>query len=728
MKFRFSFLLLIILLLTTNAFAQKGINPTTDLKKLLNKSRNLYEGLNFQRSLIVADLVLKKSLEQKNDSMIAYSYDMFGRNFSELYGADKSVESYKKGLAYASKARNLYIQKMLCNNIANVLCFDKKEFKEGIYYFKKALLYNENSNQFKENIIVKANIAWAYFEWGKFKEGLPYLELVTTKVNELGEDYGDEESIMIVYMINGMYYNHINKDELSKEYFLKAINISENQDFLNKVYLYEEYAKFLTKSGDHKNALENYKKFHALRQKIYKEKKFDAINITALQTQLQEYKKEIKISEQRNISQAEKLKNARVIETLGFFLILTLGISLFMLFKNIRLKKENILKLEKINSELKVSNVKAQEATVLKTQFITSITHELRTPLYGVVGIADVLNTDHKNPENEKQLEALKFSANYLMTLVNDVLQMSKIEEGKVTLDEDVFDLREAVFALKNAMLYIANNNNVTLTIAIDPDIPNRIIGDSQKLIQILINLVTNALKFSLNGTVIVSIQLEKTINNKSYIQFQVIDNGIGIAIENQSKIFDNFTQIKQEKQEFEGSGLGLSIVKKLISLFDSDITLLSTLGKGSTFTFSIAFENSNEIYPDTVPINYESIASKNLKILVVDDNRINQLVTKKIIERENHTCEIVPNGFEALKSIEKSDFDIVLMDINMPDMDGYQATEKIRALKKDQIIIALTASAREQVTDNVVAAGMNDLIIKPFRSEDFFKVVYKLL
>jgi CheY-like chemotaxis protein len=311
------------------------------------------------------------------------------------------------------------------------------------------------------------------------------------------------------------------------------------------------------------------------------------------------------------------------------------------------------------------------------------------------------------------------------LSLVNDVLQINKIEENRIVLESLTFNISDEINMVKNSLSFIAQNNNNKITVNIDPKIPEYLIGDKLRLSQILMNLVSNALKFTNNGKVKVSANLVKAEGKTQYIEFQIEDNGIGIAAIDQDKIFEKFVQVGRNENDYQGTGLGLAIVKRLLTLFNSEISLESMIGLGTTFKFTIAFDfdpdRTNEIIKN---IKVDLSSSQIFKVLVVEDNKINQSVTKRIIEKNNCSCFIVDDGYQALDILNKETFDVILMDINMPLINGFETTRKIRLKGIKTPVIALTAFAKDEITEEAISAGMNDIMIKPFEPLLLFKVI----
>ena len=309
------------------------------------------------------------------------------------------------------------------------------------------------------------------------------------------------------------------------------------------------------------------------------------------------------------------------------------------------------------------------------------------------------------------------------------MLQINKIEENRIVLESLTFNITDEINMIKNSLSFIAKNHNNEINVKIDPAIPEYLIGDKLRFSQIIINLVSNALKFTDSGKIGIFANLIKVENNFNYIEFKIQDNGVGIAVEDQEKIFEKFVQVGRKEIDYQGTGLGLSIVKRLLELFNSSISIQSEIGKGTTFTFEIAFEYNPEKTIEIInKIQVDLTSSEIFSVLVVDDNNINQLITKKTIEKKNYKCSVVSSGFSALEVLEEKQFDIILMDINMPLMNGFETTRRIRNMGIKTPIIALTAFDKDEITEEALSAGFNDIIVKPFESVILFKTINNLI
>ncbi|HWS60695.1 MAG TPA: response regulator [Flavobacterium sp.] len=715
-------LYLFLIFFSNNLLAQTKIPTKLEARKTAKLAVKYLHSEKFEKSLETARLSLHYASFIKDNYLIAASYNIIGANFDELSEYDKAILFYKKGLTYANKTDNDTIKNYINNNLGNVYCFEKKQYENGIKHYKKSLEYSQKAADTSQIVFTKLNIAWAYFDISQFENGLPYLEYV----NKYHSKFGDESTMAVFNMLNGMYCSHIGLDKKAESYFLTAINLGRKSDEMNDLsFSHQEYSKFLVKKGDYKKAYENLVMYDKITEEIYNEGLLKKANIAGINLEVDEYKREIDRVEREKELQSQSIKKSQIIEVLFIAVLIVLLLLLYSLYKNFNFKKKSNRELTIANEELIIAKDKAEEASLAKTQFVSTISHELRTPLYGVIGITNLLLDEHKELAKSPHLNSLKFSARYLLSLVNDILQINKIEENRIILESLTFNVSDEIKLVKNALSFIAQSHNNKIVTKIDPAIPEYLIGDKLRLAQVLMNLISNALKFTKDGEVIVSANLIKIENNLHHIEFEISDNGVGIDAADQAKIFEKFVQLGRNENDYQGTGLGLAIVKRLLGLFNSEIYLESQVGVGTTFSFTIAFEHDPEKTKEIINnIRVDLSSGQIFKVLVVEDNKINQTITKKIIEKNNCSCFIVDDGFQALDVLEKDVFDVILMDINMPLMSGFETTRKIRLKGIQTPIIALTAFAKDEITEEAIDAGMNDIIIKPFESLKLFQVI----
>ncbi len=444
--------------------------------------------------------------------------------------------------------------------------------------------------------------------------------------------------------------------------------------------------------------------------------------------------KEVIATQQDDLTKQRKSINfGKMTMALSIALIVILSLLTLSLYKNNNLRAKANDLLQDKNNELQLAKEKAEKASLAKAQFLSTITHELRTPLYAVTGLTHLLLEEDPKPHQKEHLNSLKFSGEYLLSLINNILDLNKLEANKVEIEKASFSLKKRINDVLIALKKSADDRKNNLHLEFDEAIPDRLVGDPLKLSQILINLIGNSVKFTQNGDVVVRVKKLEEKNSRVSLHFEIEDNGVGISKKKQKSIFETFSQASlQINRKFGGTGLGLSIVKNLLELMGSKINLESQLGKGSKFWFNITFEVSEDLSEEKNPKNIiydvDYVALENRKILVVEDNKINQMITRKILEKNKMQCMVADNGMDAIKLVKENEFDVVLMDIHMPGISGIEATQKIRAFNKELPIIALTAVTIDENLDDFYRAGFNEIIPKPFKPEEFFEKIYRTI
>lgn len=388
---------------------------------------------------------------------------------------------------------------------------------------------------------------------------------------------------------------------------------------------------------------------------------------------------------------------------------------------------------KKYEKELLHAKKIAESAARAKAEFLATISHEIRTPLNAILGIANLI---HKTPLNDQQKEyarILKLSSDNLLGLVNDILDFSKIEAGKVKLEEKIFAIKDVVDTLIHTLEVKAKEKKIELKAELDEALPDYLIGDPLKLNQILTNLIGNAIKFTSIGFVKLDMHVLNKDKKNVLLQFKVTDTGVGIPKDKLETIFEEFSQASYDVNlKYGGTGLGLTISQKLLQLYGSKMEVQSEEGRGAEFSFAIKFSISKEKPTE------KSVHSNNLdrhifdsvKILVVEDNPVNIYIISEYLKEWNLTFESVETGVQAIQSVQQNEYDLILMDLQMPEMNGYQTSEAIRrlSLPKQPAIIALSASARGDISDKLRLSGINDYVSKPFNPADLYKaIVYHL-
>ena len=385
--------------------------------------------------------------------------------------------------------------------------------------------------------------------------------------------------------------------------------------------------------------------------------------------------------------------------------------------------------------ELLRAKKEAEEASKAKEKFLSTMSHEIRTPMNAIIGITNILLQENPEESQLENLRTLKFSAENLMALLNDILDFSKIEAGKLKINRTQFNITHLTEGIINTFKNLAQSKGVELKLDLDERIPAELICDQVRLNQVLSNITANAIKFTHKGLIQLKIALLKETKSKVQIYFSVIDTGIGISAEKQKILFKEFTQANFDTaRKYGGTGLGLAISQKLIQLLGGKIEVKSKPNKGSEFFFTLSLSKSKNtakigsISEELLTYNFD----KAYKVLVVEDNEINSMIVSNFLKKWGLEIELAENGLIALEMLEKNMYDIILMDLEMPEMNGYDATVEIRKMKdieKNSIpIIALTASAMLDVQTKIFSLGMNGFILKPFSPNELKKKIYEVL
>jgi PAS domain S-box-containing protein len=392
----------------------------------------------------------------------------------------------------------------------------------------------------------------------------------------------------------------------------------------------------------------------------------------------------------------------------------------------------DITDLKETMEELKRSKVLAESANKAKSKFLATMSHEIRTPINGIIGMAELLENATLTALERENLNALQYSAESLINIINEILDFSKIEAGKMKLENIDFNLRDLISNTSKIFSSTKRLDQINFICHIDEKVPEVIIGDYAKLRQILTNLLSNAFKFTEKGKIEITVDNIRSYDNKVLLLFLVSDTGIGISKNKITNLFQSFHQLDSSTtRKYGGTGLGLSIVKNLIELMGGSIKVESHEGEGSRFFFEIPFimvQNNALAIPPSPTSATET--EKKLTILIAEDSKVNQLVVAQFLKKKKWIADIAQNGKEVLEKLESNIYDLILMDIQMPEMDGYEATKLIRENEKNTgshvPIIALTANATEEDKNKCLEYGMEDFLSKPIKSEKLYSCILK--
>ncbi|MDX6182307.1 ATP-binding protein [Flavobacterium sp. Fl-77] len=582
-----------------------------------------------------------------------------------------------------------------------------KQNTDSIAYYNELITKNLKEKNYKKAIdLTKQSIAYCT----KKKQS----EVLANQHFKLGT----------IYQKFNLEPTQLRKNDSALFYFNSALNLSKkSSDLKQKSKILLAISQYYKDQKEYQNA------FHYLHEYYVVEKYILKLKNNNLNSE--EYKtlkdNELKRKNEEKI-QIKTYRYSKLISILAIALISILSLLSLALYKNNIIRNQSNLLLREKNKELILAKNKAEEASKARSEFLSTVSHELRTPLNAINGITHLLLEENPNPSQLKYLESLKFSGNYLTNFINEILEINKIDSTKIEIENIGFNLKMLLVNIQRSLEELAAANKNNFNLEIDEAIPDHLIGDPTKISQIIMNLINNALKFTQNGDVNLIAKLHSIEDEKATIYFEIIDNGIGIPEDKLQTVFESFVQGSVEiNRKYGGTGLGLTIVKKLIEILGGEINLKSEIGKGSTFNFKLKLQINNEpLLSASEAKSYNDLQLRDKSILLVEDNKINQMITRKMLENKAVTCQIIDNGEEAVELLKVKPFDMILMDVHLPGINGTTATKQIREFDKTTPIIALTAISLNENRDTLLSYGMNDVITKPFVPEEFYSTIAK--
>lgn len=692
--------------------------------KLESDRGDYYDALgNLDKALVIA----KKIKDQTNQGIIhtkiAKVRYLVGETDNAYVSLNTAIQLQRENNDYANLA--------VAYNIKGVIHNTKKEYADALEYYNSAknLFEQEDLEEYISEVTL--NEAKAYIALERYEDAKAQLE----KTIILSKKYDQRRLLSSALIHSGKVSSALNNNDLALTQveeglaIAKAYNILENT---NEAYL--TLSDIHKARDDYKNSYEYITKHIKLSDSILDVQR-ESLAPGMTSQSISKYKDAEKAQLIEQIEEVNAESNfTRITTILSIALITILSLLTLSLYKNnnIRLKTNNML--HKKNDELIVAKEKAELASKTKANFLSTVTHELRTPLYAVTGLTNMLLDENPKDHQVPHLKSLKFSGDYLLTFINDILQINKIEANKVELDPEIFNLKNKIENVMSALSNSAKDNGTELHFNYEDGLPEIYNGDQLKISQILINLLGNAIKFTKDGDIWVRAYKIDHKDDQYRLRFEIEDNGIGITKEKQDEMFESFSQGSvQINRKYGGTGLGLSIVKGLIKILKGKIYLKSELGKGTTFFFEIPLEKAEKVEAPKVEETKQSnkmgeLDLSEVKILVVEDNKINQMITKKILNKMGLYCDVVDNGEAAVEQVKSTNYNVVLMDIHMPGISGLEATKIIRTFDKELVIFALTAVTLEDKMHEFGEAGFNDIISKPFKQEDFEGKLYDVL
>jgi len=672
-----------------------GIGRGLCLKGFCNRLKGEYDdGI----EVLEEALALSKKIHDRGLEATCYYY--LGNIYRDLGDLGEVHVHYEKALAINEELGEEYYQSVILSSISNLL-IDLNDYDSALEYALKCLPIFERVHNVNSLLNIYNTLGNIYFKKDELDEALKCF------MENLNRSEPETSAYMMAEAGMGKVYYKMHDAENAKKYLIHSLEESRHignaevqiisQFYLGRVYMDE---------GNFRIALQYLTSAHTLAEEYTRRHDLMSVHevLSTLYDQMGDIPKAF-----HHLKSFLQLKEEIMKQTI------------LNEVKNLQVRQQ----IELAQKEKEVAERTAQ----LKHQFMANMSHEIRTPMNAIVGMTRLLISKDPKEDQMRYLNAIQQSANNLLVIINDILDLSKIESGKIEIEHTDFAIRDVIQGVRDMLMLKAEDKKIEFRTSIDEAIPKMMVGDPTRINQILINLAGNSIKFTEKGYVEVAARLKKKDGKKYYVEFDIIDTGIGIGAQYIDTIFDSFTQAGSDiTRKFGGTGLGLTISKQLAGLMGGDITLKSELGVGTTFTVLVALEEAAEQdnQEEEGVLDEEAIARLNrLKVLLAEDNEFNRMVAEDTLQELLPGLELhmAVNGQEAVDRLRNEQFDLVLMDIQMPVLDGVSATKAIRneitGPMRDVKIIAMTANVLQEDVRAYMEVGMNGFVSKPFQTDE---------
>ncbi|MWB94588.1 response regulator [Flavobacterium sp. GA093] len=702
-----------------NAFLYSQTKQNTDSISYYNQLTNAkLKNKNYDSAVFFAKKAIELCAQNQESDKLADQTFKLGKIF---YAQNK----YQEALKYFYKSVDLYKNISSSNNKALALHYAGLVNAIQGNYIIADFYYKKSDSVFKK-LNVKDSGDLNFQKAMAYKLNKDY-KLASNAFKKIIQNNTVSLNTKIdLYYHLGLIETDLKRNDSAIVYLHKALDLNKKSNNL------QQKSNILLAISQYYKEKKDYDSAFAFLQQHYQLENYNLkLNNTKLDfDELKKFKKEESSTNDQSKNdekfETKSYRYSKLISILAIALISILSLLSLALYKNNIIRNQNNLLLREKNKELILAKNKAEKASKARSEFLSTVSHELRTPLNAINGITHLLLEDNPKKSQLKYLDSLKFSGNYLTTFINEILEINKIDSNKIEIEKISFNLKSLLTNIQNSLEELAHANQNDFKLEIDEAIPDNLIGDPTKLSQIIINLINNALKFTQNGNVSLIAKLYSINDENAVVYFEIVDTGIGIPEDKLQTVFESFSQGSIEiNRKYGGTGLGLTIVKKLIEILGGQITLKSEVGKGSAFAFKLDFSINNEPLARTEEIKpYNDFQLKDKHFLLIEDNKINQMITQKMLENKSITCEIIDNGEDAIELLKIKRFDLILMDVHLPGINGTIATQQIREFDKTTPIVALTAISLYENRDNLLSYGMNDVITKPFTPDKFYSTI----
>ncbi len=723
-------LLVFLLFVSSFSWAQKREKKSTKVDSVsyyIELSNFNIKTNNYRFSLDFAQKAIDYANQKKEVKSEAYANSLIGGIYFELKKFDDAIDSYYRSVSLYNTLKPSS-QQAYCYYQLGLCYMEKENYPVAENNFEKAKAIFQTIKIPDAIELLNLQKAIVYKAKGQQKLAIPILNQIIAKPDLADATKTKAEAL---YQMGSIELAN-DRSNLALNYLSRALVLNKKDNN------YEQKSEILLALSKTYEKLLNIKKAHIfLKDYLELKDSIAALNTKKLGTEdYAEFKdnerlKTIEQLDKENKEQQKANKVAKLISILAIALIAILSLLSLSLYKNNIIRTQSNLLLKEKNNELQIAKEKAEKASKARAEFLSTVSHELRTPLNAINGITHLLLEENPKESQMNYLTSLKFSGNYLLTFINEILEINRIESNAIETENINFNLKLLLSNIQNSLKELASINNNTFTVEMDPDIPEFLIGDPTKLSQIFLNLINNALKFTKNGEVKVILDTNEINEEFTSIHFKVVDTGIGIPAEKIETVFESFSQGSIEiNRKYGGTGLGLAIVRKLVDLLGGKIKLESEVGKGSAFSFDLSFKigTDEKVIEEKLSEQNDAILVGK-RVLLIEDNKINQMITKRMVENKGMICvDVIDNGEDAIEAVKNNSYDLVLMDVHLPGINGTIATQTIRTFNQKIKIIALTAISLNENREMLLSYGMNDVITKPFNPDEFYNIIAKNL
>ncbi|AXG70079.1 autoinducer 2 sensor kinase/phosphatase LuxQ [Kordia sp. SMS9] len=717
----------VFLLLFVFATAMRGqtahVISKDSIITLQKGAKELFAKRKFNEAIRYSERALKHASSIKNDSLIAEAYCTLGMVYIQMQFKDRAIENFDKAIVYFTKKNNTKRLMQIHSDIGYYL-FKNDQADAAESHLKLGLALSKNFKADISSIKPKYYIGQLFLSKEAYDKAKDCFQKVIAYCNDNPNYLPHHDMLQGAYYFSGKAsFLQGNLDEA--ETFYKntiAICDASHKEHLEVLSLaYQDLTKIHAAKGEKTAELEALAKHIEAYENFSLYKKEKLLSEIVLKYGIDEYEDRLEAIEADQETKELYIDNFQRLTTILVVILVILVLLTGVFYLNQRARVRTNALLSGQNKQLIEAKKRIENVSKIRTNFFSLISHELRTPLYAIIGMTNLLLLEKPEKFQEKYLKSLKFSGEHLLAIINNILQMNKVEASKTKAIEENVDLRKNIKNVITSVNFLVKENRNIIEVKIDENIPSQLLGDSLKISQILFNLLDNAVRYNMEANIRLRIKQVAETAETVVLKFSVKDNGLGIPQQKKHVIFENLEKgiILTEDNGYLDLGLGLSTVNNLLKVLKSKLHLRSVLNRGSEFYFELELRKVEiASMEEDVEIQHKTYNFKDISVLIVDDNAVNGLLTQKILERQQIQTKVVLSGFSALDIIEKQKFDLILMDMFMPKLNGLETIEKIRENNHDIPIILLTAMEVSDAYAKAVNTTISGVISKPFEPE----------